>query len=52
MRVVALLATYNEERFIESSLRRLARHGVETYLIDNGSTDTTIEIAEAHSVTA
>ncbi len=48
MRVVALLATYNEERFIESSLRRLARHGVETYLIDNGSTDSTIEIAEAH----
>ena len=48
MRVVALLATYNEERFIDSSLRRLARHGVETYLIDNGSTDRTIEIAEAH----
>ena len=48
MRVVALLATYNEERFIDSSLRRLSRHGVETYLIDNGSTDRTIEIAEAY----
>ena len=48
MRVIALLAAYNEERFIDSSLRRLARHGLETYLLDNGSTDRTIEIAERH----
>ena len=48
MRVIALLAAYNEERFIDSSLRRLARHGLETYLLDNGSTDRTVEIAERH----
>ena len=48
MRVVALLATFNEERFIDSSLGRLARHGVETYLLDNGSSDRTVELAERH----
>jgi glycosyltransferase involved in cell wall biosynthesis len=48
MRVVALLATFNEERFIDASLRRLARHGVDAYLIDNGSTDGTLELAERH----
>jgi glycosyltransferase involved in cell wall biosynthesis len=48
MRVVALLAAFNEERFIDSSLGRLARHGVEAYLIDNGSSDRTVELAERH----
>jgi glycosyltransferase involved in cell wall biosynthesis len=48
MRVVALLAVYNEERFVDSCLMRLRRHGVETYLIDNGSTDRTLELAERH----
>src|SRR5438093_1678668 len=46
MRVVALIAVYNEERFVDSCLTRLARHGVEAYLIDNGSTDRTLELAE------
>jgi len=46
MRVVALLATYNEERFVEACIEHLSQHGVETYLIDNESTDATVEIAE------
>lgn len=46
MRVVALLATHNEERFVGACIEHLARHGIETYLIDNGSTDATVEIAE------
>jgi glycosyltransferase involved in cell wall biosynthesis len=47
-RVVALLATYNEERFITNCLEHLIRHGVEVYLIDNCSTDRTIAIAERY----
>ena len=47
-RVVALLATYNERRFIGSCLEHLREHGVETYLIDNCSTDETVAIAERH----
>jgi glycosyltransferase involved in cell wall biosynthesis len=50
MRVVALLATYNEERFVGGCIEHLARQGVETYLIDNGSTDRTVEIAERAGV--
>jgi glycosyltransferase involved in cell wall biosynthesis len=46
MRVVALLAAYNERRFIEPCLAHLDEHGVEAYLIDNCSTDDTVEIAE------
>lgn len=46
MRVLALLATYNERRFVGSCLEHLGEQGVETYLIDNGSTDDTVEIAE------
>jgi hypothetical protein len=45
MRVVALLATYNEERFVGACIEHLSRHGIETYVIDNESTDATVEIA-------
>lgn len=47
-RVVALLATYNEERFITGCLEHLIGQGVEVYLIDNSSTDRTVEIAERY----
>jgi hypothetical protein len=47
-RVVALLATYNERRFVGGCLEHLHEHGVETYLIDNCSTDETVAIAERH----
>lgn len=46
MRVVALLATFDEERFVGRCIEHLAAHGIETYLIDNESKDATVEIAE------
>jgi glycosyltransferase involved in cell wall biosynthesis len=48
MRVIALLATYNERRFIRGCIEHLHGHGIETYLIDNCSTDGTVTIAERH----
>ena len=45
MRVLAILATYNEERFIGGCLEHLFSQGVEAYLIDNQSTDDTVAIA-------
>jgi glycosyltransferase involved in cell wall biosynthesis len=48
MRVIALLATYNEERFIAGCLEHLFRQGVEVYLCDNESTDQTVAIAERY----
>jgi glycosyltransferase involved in cell wall biosynthesis len=48
VRVLALLTTYNERRFIASCLEHLHAQGVETYLIDNCSTDGTVEIAEQY----
>lgn len=46
MRILALVATYNEERFIGHCLDHLNGQGIEVYLIDNGSTDATVAIAE------
>ena len=48
MRVVAILATYNEERFISGCLEHLIRHGVGVYVIDNSSTDQTVAIASRY----
>lgn len=48
MRIVAILATYNEERFIGACLENLFRQGVEVYLCDNESTDQTVLIAESY----
>lgn len=48
MRVVAILAVYNEERFIAACLEHLIRHGIDIYLIDNASTDETVAIAERY----
>jgi glycosyltransferase involved in cell wall biosynthesis len=47
MRAVALLAVRNEEYYLERCLEHLCEQGVETCLIDNGSTDRTLKIAEA-----
>jgi len=44
VRIIALLATFNEQRFIGSCLDHLARHGIDAYVIDNDSTDDTIAI--------
>ena len=48
MRIIALLAAYNEERFIGACLDHLIRQGLEVYLIDNSSTDRTVAIAERY----
>jgi glycosyltransferase involved in cell wall biosynthesis len=46
--VVALVATYNEERFIAACLDHLLHQGVEVYVLDNDSTDATVSIAESN----
>jgi glycosyltransferase involved in cell wall biosynthesis len=48
MRALAIIATYNEERFIGGCLEHLFAHGVEAYLCDNQSTDGTVAIAERY----
>jgi glycosyltransferase involved in cell wall biosynthesis len=46
VKIVALLQTYNEERFIGQCLDHLDAHGISVYLVDNESTDETVRIAE------
>ena len=46
MRVIALLQTYCEERFISACLGNLIEQGVQVHLTDNGSSDQTVAIAE------
>ena len=48
-RVVAVLTTRNEERFIAGCLENLFRQGVQVYVCDNQSTDRTLEIAQRYS---
>lgn len=47
MRIVALIATYNEDLVLGACLENLARQGVEFVVIDNESTDRTREIAHS-----
>ena len=49
VRIVAVLATRNEERFIAGCLENLFRQGVQVYLCDNDSTDRTVEIARRYA---
>ncbi|HYM54685.1 MAG TPA: glycosyltransferase family 2 protein [Solirubrobacteraceae bacterium] len=46
MKIVAILQTYNEQRFIGACLDHLAEQGISAYLVDNESTDETVAIAE------
>ena len=46
-RVVAIISAFNEEDIIDPILAHLGGNGVETYLIDNRSTDDTVERARA-----
>lgn len=48
VRVLALVTTFNEQRFIGPFIEHLAEQGVAVYLIDNESTDATVEIAERY----
>lgn len=48
MRVVGILAAYNEEPVIRACLEHHITQGIELYLIDNGSTDRTVVIAQEY----
>jgi glycosyltransferase involved in cell wall biosynthesis len=48
MRIVAMLQVCNERRFIAGCIEHLNAQGVEVYLIDDGSTDETVAIAERY----
>lgn len=48
MRIVALLAVRNEAVYLDACLGHLAVQGVETCLIDNGSSDESRAIAESY----
>ncbi|MEZ5582916.1 MAG: glycosyltransferase family A protein [Candidatus Competibacteraceae bacterium] len=48
MRIIALLATYNEGRFIRQCIEQLLKQGVEVYVIDNESTDVTPAVAREY----
>jgi hypothetical protein len=45
LHIVAILHVYNEARFMPYVLQHLAEQGVDTYVVDNESTDGTAEIA-------
>jgi glycosyltransferase involved in cell wall biosynthesis len=47
MKIVALLTIRNEERFLTRCLTHLDQEGVKVCVIDNGSTDRSLEIAES-----
>ena len=48
MRIVAILASYNEQRFIRACLEHYLQQGIEVYLLDNDSTDGTLDIASEY----
>jgi glycosyltransferase involved in cell wall biosynthesis len=48
VRVIAVVATYNERRFIGGFIEHCVRQGVGVYVIDNESTDDTVEIARRY----
>jgi glycosyltransferase involved in cell wall biosynthesis len=45
LRVLAIIAAFNEEDVIGETIRHLTEQGVEVYLIDNHSTDETVQAA-------
>jgi hypothetical protein len=48
MKIVVILASYNEQRFIGACLDHYLRQGIDVYLLDNDSTDNTVEIAQQY----
>jgi hypothetical protein len=48
VRIIALVASYNESRFIETCLEHLIEQGIEAYLCDNESTDDTVPLASRY----
>lgn len=48
MKIVAILASYNEKRFIRACLEHYLQQGIHVYLLDNDSTDETVDIAQEY----
>src|SRR3989442_8710242 len=48
MGMIALIVAYNEEPYMAAQLKHLEAHGLHVYLIDNESTDRTVEIAKRY----
>lgn len=48
MKIVAILASYNEQRFIRACLENYLQQGIDVYLLDNDSTDDTLTIAREY----
>lgn len=48
MRIVAILASYNEGRFMRACLEHYLQEGVDVYLLDNESSDDTVKIAQEY----
>ena len=48
MKIVAILASYNEQRFIRACLEHYLHQGIDVYLLDNDSTDDTLAIAREY----
>lgn len=48
MKIVALLAVYNEALYLERCLEHLRSNGIQAYILDNGSTDGSGEIARRY----
>src|SRR5687768_16603509 len=48
MKIVAILASYNEQRFIGACLEHYLQQDINVYLLDNDSTDDTIAIAKKY----
>ncbi len=48
MRIVALLAIRNEELYLERCIEHLISQGIEICIIDNDSTDHSLQIARSH----
>lgn len=48
MKIVAILASYNEQRFIRACLDHYLQQGIDVYLLDNDSSDNTLNIAREY----
>lgn len=48
IRTCAIMSSFNEADIIEESINKLINQGVDVYLIDNGSTDSSIEKAKKY----
>lgn len=48
MRIVAILASYNEGRFMRACMEHYLQQGIYVYLLDNESTDNTLDIAREY----